>query len=146
VPDLPLADRHETELPPVPAGLAAARAGAVGLDPDAPPAALGRVVAAHPTQAAGWAALSEVARDDLERYAYARVGYHRGLDALRAAGWGGRGYVRWSVPGNRAFLTCLVHLRDAAAAIGEDTEVARIRAFLADLDPEAGDVEAVPVD
>ncbi|MFU8840149.1 MAG: DUF3151 family protein [Nitriliruptoraceae bacterium] len=146
MPELPLADRHETELPPVPAGLAAALTGASDLDPDQRRAALGRAVAAHPTQAAAWAALSAVARDDVERYAYARVGYHRGLDALRAAGWGGRGYVRWSVPGNRPFLTCLVHLRDAAAAIGEDVEVARIRAFLVDLDPEVGDVEAVPVD
>ncbi|MFP4312283.1 MAG: DUF3151 family protein, partial [Nitriliruptoraceae bacterium] len=92
-----------------------------------------------------WAALAEAARDDIERYAYARVGYHRGLDALRAAGWGGRGYVRWSVPGNRAFLTCLVRLRDAAEAIGEDAEVARIRTFLADLDPDVGDVAVPPV-
>jgi hypothetical protein len=35
-------------------------------------------------------------------------------------------------------------LRDAAAAIGEEAEVARIRAFLADLDPEVGDVDAAP--
>jgi hypothetical protein len=139
-----MADRHETELAPVPTELAAALADAADLEPAARRAALGRAVAAHPTHAAGWAALSEVARDDLERYAYARVGYHRGLDALRAAGWGGRGYVRWSVPGNRPFLTCLVRLRDAAAAIGEEAEVVRIRAFLAELDPEAGDVDTIP--
>lgn len=139
-----MADRHETELAPVPAELEDALAAAAAMEPDDRRAALGRVVAAHPTHPAGWAALTEVARDDLERYAYARVGYHRGLDALRAAGWGGRGYVRWSVPGNRAFLTCLVRLRDAAAAIGEDAEVARIRAFLDDLDPEVGDVDAPP--
>jgi hypothetical protein len=144
VPELPMADRHETELAPVPTELAAALADAAGLEPVARRVALGRAVSAHPTHAAGWAALSEVARDDLERYAYARVGYHRGLDALRAAGWGGRGYVRWSVPGNRPFLTCLVRLRDAAAAIGEEAEVVRIRAFLAELDPEVGDVDAVP--
>jgi hypothetical protein len=139
-----MADRHETELPAVPADLEQALADAAILPPDDRRTALGRIVAAQPTLVAGWAALAEVARDDVERYAYARVGYHRGLDALRGAGWGGRGYVRWSVPGNRAFLTCLVRLRDAAAAIGEDAEVARIRAFLADLDPVVGDVDTPP--
>jgi hypothetical protein len=73
------------------------------------------------------------------RYAYARVGYHRGLDALRAAGWGGTGLVRWSRTENRPFLRCLAALRDAAAGIGETAEVDRITAFLRDLDPDWDD-------
>jgi hypothetical protein len=146
MPELPMADRHETALAAVPPTLASALAEAADLAPAQRRTALGAIVAADPTLIAAWAALAEVARDDVERYAYARVGYHRGLDALRAAGWGGRGYVRWSVPGNRAFLTCLVRLRDAAQAIGEEAEVARIRAFLAELDPDVGDVDAPPTD
>ena len=46
----------------------------------------------------------------IERYAYYRVGYHRGLDALRANGWRGSGYVRWSEPTNRGFLRALAGL------------------------------------
>ena len=40
----------------------------------------------------------------IERYAYYRVGYHRGLDALRANGWRGSGYVRWSSRRTSGFL------------------------------------------
>ena len=100
------------------------------------------LVMGDPTFLAGWAALSEVARDDIERYAYARVGYHRGLDAIRRSGWGGNGYVRWEHPTNRGFLRCLVRLRDAADAIGEQDEVERIRTFLHDLDPDWDDANA----
>ncbi|HEX8803054.1 MAG TPA: DUF3151 family protein, partial [Acidimicrobiales bacterium] len=50
-------------------------------------------VAAHyPTHSAAWAALADAAferGDVVESYAYARVGYHRGLDALRRNGWKG---------------------------------------------------------
>ena len=137
--DLPMADRHETTLPEDPpevqAALAAARATAPSLQRDA----LAAVVADHPACVAAWAALAAHGRDPIERYAYARVGYHRGLDALRGAGWGGRGYVRWSVPANRAFLTCLGQLRAAAAEIGEEPEVARITTFLTELDPDWDD-------
>ena len=47
------------------------------------------VAAAHPTSSLAWAVLAESALDEgrtIEGYAYARVGYHRGLDALRASG------------------------------------------------------------
>ena len=37
-----------------------------------------------------WARLGELARDEVEAYAYFRVGYHRGLDRLRQSGWRGR--------------------------------------------------------
>ena len=69
-------------------------------------------------------------------YAYARVGYHRGLDQLRGEGWRGTGYVRWREPGNRGFLRSLEALRVAAARIGEDDEQERCAQFLRQLDPD----------
>jgi hypothetical protein len=139
VAELPMADRHETILPPPPEEVDAARARALEVAPGERKAAVGDVVADHPTDLAGWAALAVLTDDRIERYAYARVGYHRGLDALRGAGWGGRGFVRWSQPTNRPFLRCLAQLRDAAGAIGETAEVARIDAFLRELDPDWDD-------
>jgi hypothetical protein len=109
---------------------------ALTLDPAARKVALGEIVAGDPTFIEGWAALSVLGEEPIERYAYARVGYHRGLDALRGNGWGGSGMVRWSEATNRPFLTCLVRLREAARGIGETAEVDRIDAFLRDLDPD----------
>ena len=63
---------------------------------------------------------------------------HRGLDALRANGWRGSGYVRWREPGNLGFLRCLTGLGEMAAAIGEHDEAERISLFLGQLDPEGG--------
>lgn len=131
-----MADRHETILPPPDEVARESLAGALATDPDTQLAALSAVVADHPTLLAGWAELAARGREPIERYAYARVGYHRGLDALRANGWAGRGYVRWSNPTNRPFLTCLVRLRNAAAEIGETSEVERIDTFLVELDPD----------
>ena len=98
-------------------------------------AAVAAVVADDPTFLDGWAALAGLARDDVEAYAYARVGYHRGLDALRAAGWRGSGYVRWAHESNRGFLRALDALRRSAEAIGEDPEAQRCALFLRQLDP-----------
>jgi Protein of unknown function (DUF3151) len=98
--------------------------------------ALARGVAARwPRSLGAWATLAELAADPVDRYAYARVGYHRGLDALRGAGWRGSGYVRWSHDTNRGFLRCLAALRRAAGEIGEADEEERCRLFLAQLDP-----------
>ena len=58
-----------------------------------------------------WARLGQLARDDVEAYAYFRVGYHRGLDRLRQSGWRGSGYVRWQHETNRGFLRALDGLR-----------------------------------
>ena len=69
--------------------------------------AVAGVVADHPRFVAAWAALGDAAADTVERYAAYRVGYHRGLDALRANGWRGSGYVRWAEPTNVGFLRCL---------------------------------------
>lgn len=139
MPGLPLADRHETVLPEVAADLREAFRAALTLDPTARRIAVGELVAEHPAYIEGWAELATLGSEPIERYAYARVGYHRGLDALRANGWGGSGLVRWSVASNRPFLTCLVRLREAARTIGEAPEVARIDAFLRDLDPDWDD-------
>lgn len=111
---------------------------------DAPRSALARVVAAHPRSLDAWAALGDHGRDTVERYAAYRVGYHRGLDALRANGWRGSGYVRWSAPGNRGFLRCLLGLGACADAIGEHDEADRCAQFLLQLDPSGvpGDVRA----
>lgn len=100
--------------------------------------AVAAVVARHPTFLDGWAALASLARDDVEAYAYARVGYHRGLDALRAAGWRGSGYVRWGHESNRGFLRSLDALRAAASGIGESSEADRCATFLRQLDPAWG--------
>lgn len=97
--------------------------------------AVARIAAAHPRSLDAWAALGDHGRDTIERYAAYRVGYHRGLDALRANGWRGSGYVRWSAPGNRAFLRCLLGLGACAEAIGERDEAERCGQFLLQLDP-----------
>ncbi|HUQ39330.1 MAG TPA: DUF3151 family protein, partial [Acidimicrobiales bacterium] len=104
-------------------------------DDDARRAAVASVVAAQPTFLQGWAALGRLARDPVEAYAYYRVGYHRGLDALRAAGWRGSGYVRWREPSNLGFLQSLEGLRAMAEVIGEEEEAARCGLFLQQLDP-----------
>src|SRR5690348_9951206 len=98
------------------------------------------VAAGHPTSSAAWAALAEAAlaaNSVVEGYAYARTGYHRGLDALRRAGWKGQGPIPWSHEPNRGFLRALHALALAAGAIGESDEEQRCRQFLADSDPEA---------
>lgn len=93
------------------------------------------VVAAAPRYLDGWARLGEHGRDPIERYAAFRVGYHRGLDVLRANGWRGSGYVRWAHESNRGFLRALRGLGRSAAEIGEHDEAERIALFLAQLDP-----------
>ena len=128
----------ETVLPAAPADAAAAIDEALRLSGDDRREALARVVAGHPTLLDGWARLAESARDPVEAYAYARVGYHRGLDALRAAGWRGSGYVRWRHETNRGFLRALEALRAAADAIGESPEAERCALFLRQLDPGWG--------
>jgi hypothetical protein len=98
------------------------------------------VAAGHPTSSAAWAALAEAAHERGETvmaYAYARTGYHRGLDALRRSGWKGFGPVPWSHEANRGFLRALHALGKAAALIGETDEAERIRAFVSESDPAA---------
>ena len=98
------------------------------------------VAAAFPTSSAAWATLAEDALSHgraVEGYAYARTGYHRGLDALRRAGWKGQGPVPWSHEPNRGFLRAVSTLARAAGMIGENDEAQRCVALLTDSDPEA---------
>jgi len=98
-------------------------------------AALAAVVAASPRSLEGWSRLGDAGRDVIEQYAAYRVGYHRGLDTLRANGWRGSGYVRWEHETNRGFLRALAGLQRTAAEIGETDEAERCAHFLRQLDP-----------
>ena len=98
------------------------------------------VVIGHPTSPLAWALLANHAFDEkkiIESYAFARVGYHRGLDSLRRAGWKGQGPIPWSHAANRGVLLALYALHRAADAIGEEDEVERLAAFLEGADPTA---------
>jgi hypothetical protein len=101
-----------------------------------------KVAARFPTYSGAWAALAERtvrSGDPVTAYAYARTGYHRGLDHLRRNGWRGQGPVPWAHKPNRGFLRSLHSLAVAAAAIGEADEAARCAQFLRDCDPSAAD-------
>jgi hypothetical protein len=103
------------------------------------------LAARYPSSSAAWATLAETAFGDdqvITAYAYARTGYHRGLDQLRRSGWKGSGPVPWSHGPNRGFLRCLHVLAKAADAIGEADEAARCAQFLRDCDPAAADALA----
>jgi hypothetical protein len=112
---------------------------------DAGDLAPAELAARFPTSSAAWATLAEDAFADnqvVAAYAYARTGYHRGLDQLRRNGWKGSGPVPWSHVPNRGFLRCLHTLAKAADAIGESDEAARCAHFLRDCDPAAADALA----
>ncbi|MEC3920474.1 DUF3151 domain-containing protein [Nocardia sp. CDC160] len=108
-----------------------------------------QVAAAHPTASIAWAHLAEAALergeqaegevnlDVISAYAFARTGYHRGLDLLRRNGWKGFGPVPWSHEPNRGFLRSVGALARAARAIGETDEYARCLDLLEDCDPRA---------
>ncbi len=101
------------------------------------------VARSHPESSLAWAVLAEQALTggrDVESYAYARTGYHRGLDALRRNGWKGHGPVPWSHEPNRGFLRALAALALASAAIGDTVEQERCTTFLRDSSAEAADV------
>lgn len=125
----------ETVLPAPTADASAELDRALALSGDDARRALAAVVARHPRFVDAWAALGRAGRDDVESYAYFRVGYHRGLDALRANGWRGSGYVRWRHETNRGFLRALAGLEAMAGRIGETDEQERCALFLRQLDP-----------
>jgi Protein of unknown function (DUF3151) len=96
--------------------------------------------ARFPGYSAAWAALAERALangEPVTAYAFARTGYHRGLDQLRRAGWRGFGPVPWEHEPNQGFLRALHMLALAASAIGDGDEAARCREFLAEASPAA---------
>jgi len=99
------------------------------------------VAADHPSSSLAWAVLAENAlarggRDDvIGAYAFARTGYHRGLDALRRNGWRGSGPVPWEHEPNRGFLRAVWALARSARSIGEDAEYERCVQLLVDSSP-----------
>ncbi len=99
-----------------------------------------QVAAKFPAFSLAWALLAEdslAGQRYVEAYAYARTGYHRGLDALRRNGWKGHGPIPWSHEPNRGFLRCLAGLATAAGAINETEEEDRCWTFLRDSSTEA---------
>ena len=94
------------------------------------------IVAQFPASPLVWALLAEgsltaqTPQGDITAYAFARTGYHRGLDALRRAGWRGRGPIPWEHEPNRGFLRALWALASAAYRIGEQAEYERCVLFL----------------
>jgi hypothetical protein len=125
----------ETVIAAEPAEVREALATALTASGDDRRAAIAAVVVTMPRSLEGWARLGDAGRDVIERYAAYRVGYHRGLDTLRANGWRGSGYVRWEHETNRGFLRALAGLQQTAAEIGEDDEAERCAHFLRQLDP-----------
>ena len=100
----------------------------------------GQVARRYPASSLAWAVLAERALDDgraLDAYAYARVGYHRGLDALRRSGWKGHGPIPWQHEPNRGFLRAVAALANAAQQIEETEEYDRCRTLLYDSSAEA---------
>lgn len=97
-----------------------------------------------PAASLGWALLAEGALrdagDPVVAYAFARTGYHRGLDALRGAGWRGRGPIPADHEPNQGFLRALLALAEAADAIGEDEEAQRCTEFLLSSGTSAAEV------
>jgi hypothetical protein len=139
MPDMPVQLSTEgppdTVLPPEPPEALSALERAQAEPDDGRRDAVAAVVAQWPRFLDAWAAMGALGRDPVERYAYYRVGYHRGLDRLRQAGWRGQGYVRFRHPSNRGFLRAVDGLRASAAEIGEHDEEQRSDEFLHQLDP-----------
>lgn len=137
MPELPMHGIQPTFVPPWPEEVETAYATALAADDTN--AALREVATANPEFLTVWAELAERALesgDPVAGYAFARVGYHRGLDTIRQAGWRGQGPVPWSHQPNQGFLRSLNALRRAALAIGEAGEPERCRDFLRQLDPD----------
>jgi hypothetical protein len=102
----------------------------------------GDLARSYPASSLPWALLAEdaLARgEDLQAYAFARTGYHRGLDSLRRSGWKGHGPVPWWHIPNRGFLRALGALAVAAERIGDTEEAVRCRDFLRASSDEAAD-------
>jgi hypothetical protein len=110
------------------------------LDAAADATEMADVAAKWPECLSAWASLGEDALREgrvIAAYAYFRVGYHRGLDRIRRAGWRGQGRVPWSHGPNRGFLRSLRGLGEAAGRIGEEAEEVRCREFFEQLAPDA---------
>jgi hypothetical protein len=105
------------------------------LDVDVRRKELNSVAVLFPNSIEVWKTLGRHGRDSIESYAAYRVGYHRGLDALRKNGWRGSGYVRWHHTSNQAFLSCLAGVQTISEAIDDLIEAERCYIFLLQLEP-----------
>ena len=76
-------------------------------------------------------------------FAYARTGYHRGLDSLRRAGWRGVGLIPADHEPNQGFLIALAALAVASQRIGENDEAKRCEDFLQNSGTTLRDVSAI---
>lgn len=97
------------------------------------------VAGRHPDCLTAWAELGDRSLGGghtVQAYAFYRVGYHRGLDRIREAGWRGSGRVPWAHVPNRGFLRSLKGLGKAAAVLGETDEAERCAAFFRQLAPD----------
>jgi hypothetical protein len=103
----------------------------------------------EPASSLAWAFLAEDylhengSRGAVTAYAFARTGYHRGLDALRRAGWRGQGPIPADHVPNQGFLRALLALAECAAYIGEVDEAERCEAFLRSSGTSADEVRAL---
>ena len=97
----------------------------------------------NPASPRVWAELAELALENHDDptvvYAYARTGYHRGLDMLRKNGWKGFGPLPYSHEPNRGVLRAIAALAKAAKLIGEAEEYDRLIVMLEDADATAVD-------
>ncbi|GAA1334855.1 MULTISPECIES: DUF3151 domain-containing protein [Brachybacterium] len=96
------------------------------------------IASTHLDSPLAWAILAQDALEDgdeVAAYAYARTGYHRGLDALRRNGWRGQGPVPASHAPNRGFLRALVMLGETSRRLGDEAEHERVQDFLREADP-----------
>jgi hypothetical protein len=125
----------ETVLPALDPAIASALNAALSEPPGQRRAAIAAVAARFPTCLQAWAALGRASTPGIEAYMPFRIGYHRGLDALRANGWRGSGFVRWAHASNHGFLECLEGLAVNAGVIGEESEALRCQQFLIQCDP-----------
>ena len=125
----------ETVLPQVAPELRARLIAALSKQDSSRRAAVCKVVADNPTFLEGWANIGDLSEPGIDAYMAYRVGYHRGLDTLRANSWRGSGYVRWSRESNHGFLRCLAGLAEQSRLIGETSEAVRCEQFLIQLDP-----------
>ncbi|MBD8078768.1 DUF3151 domain-containing protein [Cellulosimicrobium arenosum] len=107
------------------------------------------VAARAPSSSLVWALLAEDylhengSKGAVTAYALARTGYHRGLDALRRAGWRGQGPVPADHVPNQGFLRALLALAECAAYIGEIDEAQRCETFLRDCGTSPDEVRAL---
>ncbi len=107
------------------------------------------IAARTPASSLAWAYLAEDflhengSRGAVTAYAFARTGYHRGLDSLRRAGWRGQGPIPADHVPNQGFLRALLALAECAAYIGEVEEAERCEQFLRDSGTSADEVRAL---